>query len=269
VTFTDKVRHKILGDRRPVLKQWADKVAVRAYVESKVGREFLTELYRVTDDPEQLTSDALPREFALKPSHGSGACVIVGDQVKPEQKLPPLPVGWALLQVAPDSLDWDRLRSISWEWLGLRFREGLEWAYRHVPARILVEELLLDRGSLPPDYKFFVFHGRARLVQVDTDRFQDHRRDLFRPDWEPVDVQYKFPRSGLDIARPQSLDRMLEVAEALGEDTDFIRVDLYDIAGRVVVGELTNYPGGGRERFRPDSFDTELGAWWTPPTRYR
>src|SRR5206468_179681 len=100
-------------------------------------------------------------------------------------------------------------------------------------------------------------------------RFQDHRRNLYLPDWQPVDVEYKCRRSDVELPKPRSLPVLLEVAEALGQETDFIRVDLYDLAGRIVFGELTNYPGGGQERFTPAAYDEELGAWWSPPARYR
>jgi hypothetical protein len=268
VTFTDKVRYKMLNDRRLLLTQWADKVAVRDYVERKVGREYLTELYLVTEDPEQVRKEALPREFALKPSHGSGACVIVRDHSPAGSRLPDPTASWVQVRVAPDSLDWHSLVEMCRSWLAWRYRPAFEFAYRGVPPKIVAEELLLDGGSIPRDYKFFVFHGRVELVQVDSYRFVDHRRDLFRPDWEPLDVEYEYPRSGKNISRPASLGVMLRVAEALGQETDFVRVDLYDVAGRVVFGELTNYPGGGIEIFVPPSFDEELGRCWTVPSRY-
>jgi hypothetical protein len=258
----------MLNDRRPLLTEWADKLAVRDYVEQKVGRELLTELHLATDDPNRVRRERLPREFALKPTHGSGACLIVFEGAPAADRLD-TPAGWAQIQRRPRDLPWDRVVALCRGWLAHSYRGGFEWAYRGIPPRILVEELLLDHGSIPRDYKFFVFHGRARLVQVDSDRFRDHRRDLFRPDWEPLDVQYHFQRSGLRIPKPAALEHMTEVAEALGQDTDFVRVDLYSIGDRVAFGELTNYPGAGLERFSPPSFDEELGAYWDPPAQYR
>src|SRR5947209_1724802 len=151
VTFNEKVRYKILHDRRPLLVQWADKVAVRDYVESKLGSGFLTELYLVTEDPKLVRKAALPRGFALKASHGCGGCVIVGEHVPPDRKLPAPPAGWAHLDVSPESLDWTRLAGLCREWLGLRYRPTLQWAYRGVQPIILVEEVLLQNGSTPTD----------------------------------------------------------------------------------------------------------------------
>jgi TupA-like ATPgrasp len=268
VTFNEKVRYKLLNDRRPLLVQWADKLAVRDYIEAKVGKDYLTELYLVATEPDEVRKEVLPREFAVKPSHGSSACLVVGQHAPTDATLPPPPVGWALIEVTPDSLDWDRLRSVCSEWLRVRFREGLEWAYRHVPPRIIVEELLVDGGTVAADYKFFVFHGRVRLVHVHLDRFHSHTRSFYTPEWRFLPVEQKYPM-GSELERPASLSEMLRISEALGEETDFVRVDLYSIGDRIVVGELTSYPNAGEAEFKPNSFDAELGAWWTPPTRYR
>jgi hypothetical protein len=262
-TFTDKVRFKILNDRRPLLTQWADKAAVREYVGARVGSQYLTELYLVTGDPRKIHREALPREFVLKPTHGWGG-VVVGDHVPPEKRLPEPPVGWQLFEVSPARLDWDRLARICREWLQLRFRPRVEWAYRNVPPCILVEELLVDGDAVPPDYKFFVIHGRVHLIQVVTARFTNRRASPYSRDWAPMPVQFALPR-GPEIEKPPRLTEMVRVAETLGEGTDFVRVDLYAIGDRIVVGELTSYHAGGIDPLRPPSFDLELGAQWTLP----
>ena len=151
-------------------------------------------------------------------------------------------------------------------WLSHTYKRNSEWAYREVPPRLLVEEFLA--GGVPPDYKFFVFHGRVRMIEVDLDRFTGHKRSLYTADWQRLPVQYGHP-AGDDVELPSALPEMIDVAEALGAATDFVRVDLYSLPGRVVCGELTNYPMAGRGWFDPREFDRELGAWWTLPTRYR
>jgi len=271
VTFREKMRYKMLNDRRPLLTTFADKVAVRDYVEAKVGPEILKELYLVTHDVTQIRRGSLPREFALKPSHGSGASMIVGEHVPRAQRLPQPPVGWARVQVSPESLDWGRLRNICREWFRLRYKPTSEWAYRNVPPSILVEELLVEDGSVPTEFRFFVFRGGVRLITVDLGRFTGNQLVRFyAPDWRPLDVRSttSYP-TGPPLERPVTLAEMTRIAETLGEDTDFVRVDLSDFAGRVVFGELTSYPYGGVDEFRPASFEHELGAWWAPPEVYR
>ena len=267
VTFNEKVRYKMLADRRPLLTTFADKLAVRAYVESKVGASALTDLYAVTCAPETLEGAELPREFAVKPTHASGACILVADFAPRERELPDSDEGWVQAMVRPDRLSWGRLVRLCQDWISRPYLWD-EWAYRNVRRRILVEELLDDAGGVPFDYKLFVFHGRVRMIQVDLDRFQEHTRNLYTPDWERLEVEYECP-GGLDVERPGGLPEMLDIAERLGADTDFVRVDLYYVGGRVVFGELTNYPLAGLGEFRPPEFDRRLGEWWTPPKRYR
>ena len=55
---------------------------------------------------------------------------------------------------------------------------------------------------------------------------------------------------------------MLEIARKLSEGTDFIRVDLYNINGRIIFGELTNYPVSGKGVFEPSDWDIKFGSYW-------
>ena len=85
VTASQKIRWRILKDRNPLLATFADKVAVRDYVAERVGPEIpRAAAYAVVADPDELDFDALPREFVLRPSHGSGAIWIVTRRRRPE-----------------------------------------------------------------------------------------------------------------------------------------------------------------------------------------
>ena len=272
VTFSQKLLWKLVHDRRPLLTTFADKVAVRDYVADVAGPEVLTQLYGVFTDPGELDLVQLPPMFVVKPNHASGMIWIV-DRAPPHghvsREAASLESGSVM--TTRDALDWDLLVTTCHRWLAINYADvDLEWPYRSIPRRILVEELLLTPdGQIPTDYKFFVFHGRVRLVQVDTDRFDDHRRNLFLPDWRAVDARWIYPPADHDPPRPATLERMIHIAEVLGHETDFVRVDLYDLAGRIVFGELTSYPAGPHAPpFSPASFDGELGRHWTVPQHY-
>jgi hypothetical protein len=279
--FRGKLRWRMLKDRRPILATFADKVAVRDHVARLAGPEYLPNCYAVVHDPGQLDRASLPREFALKASHSSGGSWIVSEAAASEPLIspgaqyepgPPTPFsGWNRILTTPDQLDWDVVVASSRKWLSHNYGDWyLEWAYLHVPPRLLVEELLRGPdGQVPVDYKFFVFGGRVRLVSVFSGRFYDERINLYLPDWTPVDAEWDSPRADHELPRPHSLERLVEVAEALGRGIDFVRVDLYDLGERVVFGELTSYPAGGFVQFEPASFDAEVGRWWTLPTNYR
>jgi hypothetical protein len=253
----------MLTDRRPVLTTFADKLAVRGYVASRVGADVLPELHAVTDTPTALRWGELPREFAIKPTHAPGAGILVADFAPPDAEVPQPTDDWVQALVRPDRVSWSRLLELCENWVSRGYSRG-QWAYRHVPRRVLVEELLDDGGHVPLDYKIFVFDGVVRMIQVTLDRFDGIAKSLYTPDWERLQAEYGAP-GGADVERPGVLPDMLEIAETLGGGMDFVRVDLYCLGGRIVFGELTNYPLGGQGTFRPAELDRWLGAWWTLP----
>ena len=271
VTFTEKVRYKMLRDHRPLLVTFADKVAVRDYVAAAIGPGYLPEVYGVVSDPGQLRSVGRPEAYVVKPSHGSGAVIVVSPDAPADAVLPAPAHSWVYRHVRPDSVDEDHLEQIGRHWLTQLYGQGpnREWAYGPVPRRILVEELLIGSdGSIPDDYKLFVFHQQCRYVQVDTGRFGRRTQDFYRPDWSRLDLSGGLPWAASPQPRPERLDEMITLAQQLARGTDFVRVDLYGLPDRIVFGELTSYPAGGNSPFEPERFNTEFGSHWTVPRRY-
>lgn len=271
-TFTEKVRYKMLRDRRPLVVTFADKAAVRDYVAAEVGERYLPGLHFLLDDPAGLGEVELPESYVLKPTHGSGAAVVVSATAPADARLPEAERGWAYAHVRPDAVRRPDLVALGRAWVDRLYGDGpnREWAYGHVPRRILGEELLVGAdGGLLDDYKLFVFHGVCRYVQVDGGRFGRRTQDFFTPDWSHVPLSGGHPWSDPPVERPELLDEMVEVAERLGGETDFVRVDLYLLPDRVVVGELTGSPAAGDSPFDPPSFDREFGRHWSVPRRYR
>ena len=270
-TFTEKVRYKMLRDRRPLVVVFADKAAVRDYVADVVGEQHLPQLHLLTDDPHTLADVRLPEACVVKPTHGSGAALIISGAAEPDARLPPPSAAWGYFHVRPEAALPAGLVALGRAWLDQLYGLGpnREWAYGRIPRRILVEELLVGPdGGLPDDYKLFVFHGVCRYVQVDRGRFGDRTQDFFTRDWERLALSGGLPWAASTIERPHRLEEMVELAERLGSETDFVRVDLYHLADRVVVGELTSYPAAGDSYFDPPSYDEEFGAHWTPPASY-
>jgi hypothetical protein len=127
---------------------------------------------------------------------------------------------------------------------------------------LLVEPYLGQGNILPVDYKFFVFGGRVEYIQVDTGRAQSDRRCFFNSTWDRQSFCLGYPLETLAVKAPQSLDRMIAGARVLGADFEFVRVDFYEVDARPLFGELTFYPGSGRERFFPHSMDRAFGNLW-------
>lgn len=269
VGFNDKVRYKMLRDHRPLMVTYADKARMRQHVGQTVGRQHLPVDWAVLPDAGALLGLELPDEFVLKPTHGSGACVVVDRGAPAQARLPPAVHGWVYCRVRPEQALRTELHDIAAGWLSRRYGRGPnhEWAYGHASRQLVVEELLRGPDGGPPDdVKLFVFHGRCRFVQLDRGRFGVHTTDFLTRDGTPVDLTGGHPRGGL--AAPARLTELVELAERLADGTDFVRVDLYDLPDRIVVGELTSSPAGGDSPFSSTAWEVEFGRTWQVPRRY-
>ena len=267
--LSGKILRKMAFDRDPILTMFADKYLVRDYVEQKVGSKYLSKLIASGESVDILGSVVLPTNFALKSNNGSGGMILVWEKAPFENKLPKGKVKniWGQHLVQRHNFQLDTAGELAKNWLSSNyyFRPGQfpEWAYKNIKPMLLVEELMFDEeGLLPSDFKFFMANGKCLFIQVDSSRFDGHRRDLYTESWEKIPGSYQYPESGSNMPRPRHLDEMLSVANDLASGVDFVRVDLYETNKGVKFGELTNYPGGGIEKFTPKSLDSEFGATW-------
>jgi hypothetical protein len=245
MTFNDKIDYRRLREMDPLVQEFSDKLAMRDYVTDRLGEESLPKLLEVGDHASLFAQRQGP--FVLKANHGSGMVTFVGE-------------GEFLSQSQLDAAE---------SWLTVDYCwDELEWGYAEARRLLLVEEFLQSshRKGIepPPDYKFFTFDGGAEMIQVDIGRFSDHRRMLRRPDWSPLagSLGSFEPPEDFDLIRPANLEIMCHMASQLGRGIAFVRVDLYDLGSRVLVGELTPYPGGGNERYVPKDMDNWLGKFW-------
>ena len=268
-TFENKILYKMAFDRNPMLTVYADKVKVREFVKDRIGTEFLTASFGVFESIRGLQRSLFPQNFVIKANHGSGAAVICWEGAPRGEKIPSDISGitWQKYLIHPDDLDWKRLIRLSDKWMTLNycwdFGRYPEWSYKNIKPLILVEELLLDGKSLPFDYKFHMINGRCAFIQVDVARYGQHKRNLYSENWNLINAKTPFPRVTEVLPKPPLLAVMLKVAEAISRGIDFVRIDLYTVDGRVVFGEMTNYPNGGLAEIWPKGLSVELAKNWT------
>ncbi|WP_297900652.1 ATP-grasp fold amidoligase family protein [uncultured Parabacteroides sp.] len=246
--FTEKLQLYKMKYRDERLCRCVDKYEVRKYVESKGLSDILNICYGVYDRAEDIELNGLPNQFVAKTTNGGGGqnVIIVRDKNHLDEK------------------DFKQKLNV---WLKGRLDAcGREWAYSGIEyPKIVIEELLVDErnedGSIE-DYKFFCFNGKVCCIQEDTGRYGLHKRNLYTKKWELLDVICTYPSVSVS-PKPINFEEMIQIAEILGKDFPFVRVDLYNIHGKIYFGELTFYPGSGYEGYKPDSFDFELGKYFT------
>jgi hypothetical protein len=246
-TFNEKLQWLKLYDRNPLYTRLADKYEARKFVAEKIGDEHLIPLLGVWDSVDEINFEKLPNEFVLKCTHDSGSIVICKDK---------------------NNFDAKQAKSKLKKELKENFyHASREWPYKNVRPRIIAEKFMVDEsGTELKDYKIFCFNGEPKVIQVDFDRFKNHKRNLYDTEWNYIPVSVKFPTNpNRIINKPSKLEEMLKQAKALSKNIPHVRVDFYSIYNKIYFGELTFTHGAGYEKFEPEKYNEIFGSWINLP----
>jgi hypothetical protein len=249
-TLTEKINWRKLYQRDPRFRLYSDKFTSKELVAQRVGAQHVIPNLWSGDSPDEIPFAELPLPYVIKTNHSCNTNIFVR---------------------TPADLDPVAIRRSLTQWLAAPYAPLLrEWGYQGITPRILVEPMLLTADGKPPeDFKCFVYDGRVRFIQCDRDRFGRHTRAYFTSSWQRLAAKVLYPQIEAEVARPERLEEMLTVAEAIGSAFDFVRVDLYQHDGAVYFGEATFYPGGGFDPFEPAEWDAAFGAPWNLPPASR
>ncbi len=246
-TFNEKIQWLKLHDRKAEYIDIVDKYTVKKWVADKIGEEYIIPTLGVWERFEDIDFDSLPKQFVLKCTHDSGGLIIVKDKSK--------------MDLAEVKNKINKFLNNNFYWV------GREWPYKYIKRRIIAEPYLTDESGVElKDYKVFNFNGESKFIQVDFDRFVDHKRNLYTLDWEYIDAVIGFPTDPTYcIKKPKCLNKMLELAGILSYGIPHVRTDFYCIGDQVYFGEMTFYHGSGFEKITPESFEMKMGEWLTLP----
>jgi hypothetical protein len=278
-TFNEHILFKMAYDRNPMRKIFSDKLASRQFVQERIGDQYLPRLYAVSDKVEDVVNRVNElKSFVLKVNHGSGGVIIVSDKHNDSDNSFLLPdaysgIGWRRFRVSRENYSALSASNLLSYWLSLDYAhwpgKWPEWTYEGISRKCFAEELIGEsREESFFDYRFYMFHGKLRLIGVDTTESSGKKTvKHYLPDWTPVDVMLRTGRKFLDEPKithdkPNQFALAIEVAKELSFDIDWVRVDLFITSDSVFVGELTNFPTGGVGRYYPRSFDVSLGKYF-------
>jgi hypothetical protein len=250
VTFNEKLQWLKLHERKPIYSKMVDKYEAKEYVASIIGEEYIIPTLGIWDRFEDIDFDKLPNQFVLKCTHDSGGLVICKDKSK---------------------LDIEAAKAKIKKSLGTNYYlRGREWPYKNVKPRIIAETYMEDlKTEELKDYKFFCFGGKVQCIAIHFDRFTDHRCNYYDTNSKimPFGSADCPPNFKKNINIPSNMDEMIILAERLANDMLFLRVDFYNVGGKIFFGEATFYPGAGYMKFMPDEWDSKLGSWLELPNR--
>ena len=244
-TFNEKLQWLKLYYHRPDLTMMADKLAVKQHVASLIGEQYVVPLLGSWDDPAEIDWDALPRRFVLKTNHDGGNYGIV---------------------ICKDKDRLDKAKAIRKLRASLKrnpYLLGREWPYKNIPRKVFAEQYLEEAGKQElTDYKFYCFDGKVRFLFIASGRQEGHITfDYFDENYRHLDVVQTHPPAAVPPEKPEHFELMIQLAEKLSEGLPHVRVDFYQVNGKVYFGEYTFFTHGGWAAFDPDEYDRLLGSY--------
>ena len=240
-TFSEKLQWLKVNYRDPIMVTCADKVSVREYIANKVGEEYLIPIYGVWNSADEIDFSKLPKRFVLKPSHLSGHVTICKDK---------------------DEMDWYNEKKKIRGWLkeNYYYQNG-EWVYKEIPPKVLCEKLLADDII---DYKFYCFDGKVQYFMVSYGEAEHcNRNHKFDMELNSIDFLFKKNNSLKkdEVKIPKNFKLMTEIVKKLCVGFPHVRVDLYNVNGKIYCGELTFFSNAGFVNVISRDFEREIGEW--------
>lgn len=251
-SFNEKIMWSKLYYQNPLITKCCDKYAVKDYVADVIGEEHVVKTIAVWDDPEDIDFDALPDRFALKVNWSSGYNIICRDKANLDRK-----------QTVRTLKKWMKPDRNA-------YYQFFNWGFKHMKPVVYAEEYLEQGAGQVYDYKFFVFNGEVKMMFIATDRHgeQTLTHDFFDRDFQHLPFSFGGIRHAETLPpKPKYYDKMIELAEKLATPFPFVRVDFYETGDRILLGEMTFYPGGGVLPYEPREWDYKIGEWYQLPPK--
>ena len=236
-TFNEYLCAEKIKDYKLDYWKYADKYQAREYVSKVIGDKYLNEVIGIYNSFDEIDFEKMPEKFVMKGTHGSSYNIIVTNKEK---------------------LDKNIARKKFNKWLKENFYlKDREKNYKNIKPRIMVDKFLSPEDGIIEEFKLFCFKGKVRMISYNKGEGHSRRTKLFDENWNKLDVVYGY--SGFDVKKlPDNKNEFIELAEKLAEPFEFVRVDLYNIDGKIYFSELTFHPGGGLVPFNPSEFDKTL-----------
>ena len=241
-TFSEKLQWLKLYDRKSEYTLMVDKYEVKKYVANIIGEEYIIPTIGVWNTFDDIDFNKLPEQFAIKCTHDSGGVVICRDKSK--------------LDIKAARRKINKLLRHNY------YYDLREWPYKNVKPRILIEKYMVDESGFElKDYKFFCFNGKVRYCQIIAGRQSKTTIDFYDTEWCHQDFQEPevYPHSDVKQKAPLNFKQMIQIANLLCQDMPFVRIDLYNINGRIFWGEITFTPTSGLGGFSPSVWDYKFG----------
>ena len=246
--YNEKLQWMKIYDRHPEYTCLAGKIQVRKIVKEKLGADCIIPLLGIWNSFDEIDFSLLPDAFVLKCSHDSGSVKIINNKEN-------------LTEFEKEDLKKFYTKRLKRDF----YFAGREYSYKGLIPRIIAEPLMgteEERKIGIKDYKLYCFDGEPKLILIISGRHAERHEDFFDADfnWLP-EIRNGYKSSDRCPSKPQCIEKIIEYAKILSAGIRHVRMDFYEIDGKVYFGEYTFFSGGGFEIFEPYEWEIKIGDW--------
>ena len=240
-TFSEKLQWLKLYDREKIYTKLVDKYEVKSFVAKTIGNEYIISTIGVFDKFEDIDFSKLPKQFVIKCTHDSGGLVVVKDK---------------------NEINIKEIKKQINKYLNRNFYYlNREWPYKNIRPRIIIEKYMEDNKTKElRDYKFFCFNGKVKFMFIATDRSKHETKfNFYDLNFKLLPFKQHYPNDDRQIEKPANFDKMISLAEKLAKNIPHVRIDFYEVNGKIYFGEFTFYHFAGFMPFEPELWDKKIG----------
>ena len=244
VLFNEKLQWLKVYDHKPEYSMLVDKLKAKEVVGELIGQDYIVPCYGEWKCADEIDFDTLPNSFVLKCNHDQGSVILVNDKNLINKK--------------------ETIKTLNRKLKHNAYYGTREYPYKSIEPRVFAEVYL---GDDIIDYKFYCFNGEPKFLYCGQGLTSDHslKIDFYDLKWNLMPFyRTDYHRLG-NVPRPQKLDEMIAVACTLSKNVPFVRIDLFEVDGKVYFSEFTLCPASGFMPFVPKEYDRIVGEWLELP----
>lgn len=242
-TYSEKIQWLKIYDASLLKSNLTDKVKAKEWAKNAIGEDYIIKTLGVYEKFEDIDFSQLPTSFVIKTNHASGWNVVVKDK---------------------NNFNYKKIKKQFDKWLSIDYAyySPFEMHYSRIKPCILIEEYVNDANGELNDYKFLCFNGSPLYFWIDFDRNSNHKRNVYDMKWnlQPWN-QYTYGNYYGTVNKPENFNKMYELANIMCKGFKHVRVDLYNVDGKIYFGEMTFTNGSGFEGIFPEKYDRKLGEY--------
>lgn len=254
--LSEKLQWLKLYDRKPLYTTLVDKYRAKVWLEAKFGKDHIIPTLFVYQNANEIKVEDLPSSFAIKCNHDSGSVFLCHDKSQ-----------GIFYDKHMHKYNFNEVKQKLNEGLKHNYwRNAIEWPYKNVKPCIICEKLMIKKdGTLPNDYKLFYINGHFEFAYVSYDREGINDRCMYDENWQRLpfvyveEWAYNEKMNTSDVPKPSSFSDMLEFGSKIAQNFKFVRVDFYDVDGKMYFGEITPFHSAGYAVFVPQEYDLIYG----------